>query len=54
MTSAPPDLANMSVSADFWQTSMNETEAWEQMRESCLHDEAVRLIRKRSEPRSAN
>ena len=48
ITTSGLDLSDMTDAADHWLMSMNETEAWEQMRESCLHDEAVRLIRERA------
>lgn len=36
------DLADMSVSADFWQTSMNEHEQWERLRLECKAKEDAR------------
>lgn len=36
------DLANMSTAADFWQTSMNEHEAWEALRLECKAAEEAR------------
>lgn len=41
MTSPSPDLANMTHAADFWHTSMNETDEWEAMRVQCLAEEAA-------------
>ena len=43
MTSPSPDLANMTQAADFWHMSMNETEAWEDMRVECHNEERMRL-----------
>jgi hypothetical protein len=40
--SPPSDLANMTQAADFWQTSLNEQEAWEVMRLECKAEQEAR------------